>query len=77
MVKPGAVVIDVGINRVDDASHKKDTASWVTWTSRLEIRGAITRCRRMGLMIAMLLAYLQAARRTGGRARADGRSPAA
>ena len=34
MVKPGAVVIDVGINRVDDADREeRATASWATWTS--------------------------------------------
>ena len=37
MVKPGAVVIDVGINRVDgkvcgdvDFEHVKEKASWIT-----------------------------------------------
>ena len=36
MVRPGAVVIDVGINRVDDAvAARRATASWATWpTSR-------------------------------------------
>ena len=34
MVKPGAVVIDVGINRVDDADREPATASRATSTSR-------------------------------------------
>ncbi len=35
MVKPGAVVIDVGINRVDDASTSpRATAWWATSPSR-------------------------------------------
>ncbi len=33
MVRPGAVVIDVGINRVDDASRPGAIASPATWTT--------------------------------------------
>jgi len=32
-VKSGAVVIDVGINRVEDASDRRATRSWATWTT--------------------------------------------
>ncbi len=31
MVRPGAVVIDVGINRVDDPRRPRATAWWATW----------------------------------------------
>ena len=35
MVKPGAVVIDVGMNRIEDRVRRRAaTGSWATWTSR-------------------------------------------
>jgi methylenetetrahydrofolate dehydrogenase (NADP+)/methenyltetrahydrofolate cyclohydrolase len=41
MVKPGAVVIDVGINRLPDGKLCGD----VDFDSAKEVAGAITRCR--------------------------------
>ncbi len=67
MVKPGAVVIDVGINRVDDASHKKGyrLVGDVDFDGAKEVASAITPVPGgVGPMtIAMLLVNtLQAAR---------------
>ncbi|MGH7511319.1 MAG: bifunctional 5,10-methylenetetrahydrofolate dehydrogenase/5,10-methenyltetrahydrofolate cyclohydrolase [Gemmatimonadales bacterium] len=72
MVRPGAVVIDVGINRVDDASHSKGyrIVGDVAYGPVAEIAGAITPVPGgVGRMtIAMLLqntlqAFQQADRR--------------
>ena len=73
MVKPGAVVIDVGINRVDDPSNRKGyrLCGDVLFTPVAAVAGAITPVPGgVGPMtIAMLLVNtLQAARQTGGRA---------
>jgi methylenetetrahydrofolate dehydrogenase (NADP+) / methenyltetrahydrofolate cyclohydrolase len=42
MVKPGAVVIDVGINRVDDADGKSRLVGDVDYHSVAEVAGYIT-----------------------------------
>ena len=44
MVKPGAVVIDVGVNRVDDPSHPKGyrLVGDVVFDEVREVAGAIT-----------------------------------
>jgi 5,10-methylene-tetrahydrofolate dehydrogenase/Methenyl tetrahydrofolate cyclohydrolase len=77
MVKPGAVVVDIGINRVDDPSHPKGyrVVGDVDFEPVAEVASAITPVPGgVGKMtIAMLLANtLQAARaaegvRTAGR----------
>jgi methylenetetrahydrofolate dehydrogenase (NADP+)/methenyltetrahydrofolate cyclohydrolase len=77
MLKPGAVVIDVGMNRVDDPPRSRARASWATSTTRpaREVAAAITPVPGgVGPMtIAMLLANtVRAARRA-----LDGREPAA
>jgi len=47
MIKPGAVVIDVGVNRVEDPSTKQGYAWWATCSSRKRDRwlGRSPRCR--------------------------------
>ncbi len=80
MVKPGAVVVDVGINRVTDPAHPKGyrIEGDVDYAPVAEVASAITPVPGgVGKMtIAMLLANtLQAARagRTVGTVRTDGR----
>jgi len=75
MVKPGATVIDVGINRVDDASRERGyrLEGDVAFDAVAEVAGAITPVPGgVGPMtIAMLLANtLEAARRREGAASA-------
>jgi len=41
-IRPGAVVVDVGINRVDDGSGKSKVVGDVDFSSALERAGAIT-----------------------------------
>ncbi|MFN2315490.1 MAG: bifunctional methylenetetrahydrofolate dehydrogenase/methenyltetrahydrofolate cyclohydrolase FolD [Gemmatimonadales bacterium] len=70
MVKPGAVVIDVGINRVDDPDHPKGyrIVGDVDYTPTAEVASAITPVPGgVGQMtIAMLLKNtIQAARQAG------------
>ena len=72
MIKPGAVVIDVGINRVDDPSHPKGSrlVGDVDFESARDVASLITPVPGgVGPMtIAMLLENtLQAARRAAGR----------
>jgi methylenetetrahydrofolate dehydrogenase (NADP+)/methenyltetrahydrofolate cyclohydrolase len=78
MVKPGAVVIDVGINRVADPAHPKGyrIEGDVDYTPVAEVASAITPVPGgVGKMtIAMLLANtLQAARSVGNVGRSVGR----
>ena len=42
MVKPGAVVVDVGMNRVTDASGKSRLVGDVDWKSTVDVAGYIT-----------------------------------
>jgi methylenetetrahydrofolate dehydrogenase (NADP+)/methenyltetrahydrofolate cyclohydrolase len=72
MVRPGAVVVDVGINRVDDPSHRKGyrLAGDVAYEPVAKIASAITPVPGgVGPMtIAMLLANtLQAVRQSDPR----------
>jgi len=48
MLKPGCVVIDVGINRVPMRARRAGTGLWGMWTSlsASEVAGAITPCSR-------------------------------
>ena len=75
MVRPGAVVVDVGINRVDDPANKKGyrIVGDVDFEPVAEVAGAITPVPGgVGKMtIAMLLMNTLQAARAGGKA--DGR----